>query len=309
MRIVMGVDGSDSSLAAVRLVTSTTWPAGTTIRLVGAFELASARTDLAAPPSDRSADDDGQRTLFDSLRRLAEPLRRTGLDTETVVARGRAADVLLAEAEDLSADLIVVGSRGLGTAASVLLGSVSATLVDHAACPVLVARGPRISRILVATDGSQSSEAIPAVVASWDVFRDLPIDVVCVAPPTRRGGGATMLSMRAGIESQLVDASHEVDRYLVMANEMAARLVAAGWRATSSVRRGEAAAEIETAALDLGADLIITGSRGLSGLQRLLLGSVAHHVLLHSQCSVLVMRGHVPARQHRPLRLATASTG
>ncbi|MBA3687811.1 MAG: universal stress protein [Chloroflexi bacterium] len=309
MRIVMGVDGSDASLTALDLVAGTSWPTETKIRLVGAFELPAVRTGLAAPPSDPMADDDLQRTLFDSLRRLSEPLQRGGLGTETVVARGRAADVLLAEAEDLSADLIVVGNRGLGTAASVLLGSVSATLVDHADCPVLVARRPRISRILVATDGSQSSEAIPAVVASWDVFRDLPIDVLCVAPATRRGKGAAFMPMVAGIESQLVDASHEVDRYLVMADEMAARLVAAGWRATSSVRRGEAAREIETAALDLGADLIITGSRGLSGLQRLLLGSVAHHVLLHSQCSVLVMRGHVPARQHRPLRLAAAATG
>ena len=309
MRIVMGVDGSDSSLAALELVAGTSWPPETKVRLVGAFELPSARKDPAAPPRDLSADDDLQRTLFDTLRRLAEPLRRRGLDTETVVARGRAADVLLAEAEDLNADLIVVGNRGLGTAASVLLGSVSATLVDHAECPVLVARGPRISRILLATDGSQSSEAIPDVVASWDVFRDLPIDVLCVAPPTRQGEGAAMVPMVAGLESQRMDASHEVDRYLVMADEMAARLVAAGWRATSSVRRGEAAAEIETAALDLGADLIITGSRGLSGLQRLLLGSVAHRVLLNSQRSVLVMRGHVPARQDRPVLLPATASG
>jgi nucleotide-binding universal stress UspA family protein len=307
MRIVMGIDGSAASLTALDLVAATNWPAKTKIRLVGAFELPIDSTGLAAPSPDPGADDDLERTLFDSVQGLSEPLRRRGYATETVVARGRAADVLLAEAEDLSADLIVVGNRGLGVAASVLLGSVSATLVDHANCPVLVARRPRVSRILVATDGSQSAEAIPAVVAAWDVFRDVPIDVLCVAPPTRRRGGTTFLPGAPGIESQHVDASHEVDRHLVMANEMAARLVAAGWRATSSVRTGEAAREIETAAVDLGADLIITGSRGLSGLQRLLLGSVAHNVLLHSLRSVLVMRGHVPGRQQRPLWLPAAA--
>jgi nucleotide-binding universal stress UspA family protein len=306
MRIVMGVDGSDASLTALDLVAGMSWPAETTIRLVGAFEMPSVRTGLASP-LDPGADDDLQQTIFEGLRRLSEPLRHRGLDTETVVARGRAADVVLAEAEDLSADLIVVGNRGLGTAASVLLGSVSATLVDHADCPVLVARGPRVSRILVATDGSQSSEAIPGVVEAWDLFRGLPIDVLSVAPPTREGGAAALLPVVPGGESPHVDASHEVDRYLVMADEMAARLVTAGWRATSSVRRGEAAQEIETAASDLGADLIITGSRGLSGLQRLLLGSVAHQVLLHSQCSVLVMRGHIPAPQHGPLWLPAAA--
>jgi nucleotide-binding universal stress UspA family protein len=203
-------------------------------------------------------------------------------------------------ANDLGADLMVVGSRGLGVAASALLGSVSATLVDHAACPVLVARGPRVSRILIATDGSQSSEAIPAVIAAWDVFRDAQIDVLSVAPPSSPGGGATILTEMLGSEPQRLDASDDVDRHRVMATEMATRLTAAGWRAESLVRNGEPAHEIEAAAADLGADLIITGSRGLSGLQRLLMGSVAHHVLLHSRCSVLVMRGHVAAREPQP---------
>jgi nucleotide-binding universal stress UspA family protein len=306
MRIVMGVDGSDSSLAALELVKSTHWPTGTSMRLVGALEMLTDWTAITSP-SDLD-DSDPQRSLFDRIHGLSEPLRLHGHAIETVVARGRPADVILAEADDLDADLIVVGRRGLGVAASTLLGSVSATLVDHAASPILVARHPRVTRILIATDGSQSAEAIPEVLAAWDVFRDLPIDVLSVAPPTRRGEGAAIMPMLPSIESQHVDASHEVDRYLVMADEMAARLVAAGWRATSSVRRGEAAREIETAAVDLGADLIITGSRGLSGLQRLLLGSVAHHVLLHSRCSVLVMRGHVPARQDRPIRLPASSS-
>ena len=167
------------------------------------------------------------------MQALAEPLRLQGYATETVFARGRPADVLLAEANDLGADLMVVGSRGLGVAASALLGSVSATLVDHAACPVLVARGPRVSRILIATDGSQSSEAIPAVIAAWDVFRDAPIDVLSVAPPSSPGAGETTVSGMLGSELRPLDTSHDVDRHRVMAAEMAARLRAAGWHAES----------------------------------------------------------------------------
>jgi nucleotide-binding universal stress UspA family protein len=301
MRIVLGVDGSDASRNVLDLVTATVWPADTNIRLVGAFELPADWVGLAPAPSDPVAEDEAQRALFNMLRRLSEPIRRRGYATETVVARGRAADVLLAEADDVNADLIVVGSRGLGVAASVLLGSVSATLVDHAVCPVLVARGPSVTRILVATDGSQSAEAIPAVVAAWNVFRDAPITVLSVAAPSIGGEGTTLMRGMLGGDPPRLDAWHEVDRHRVMAGEMAARLVAAGWHAESSVRVGEAAREIETAAADLGADLIITGSRGLSGLQRLLMGSVAHHVLLHSRSSVLVMRGHVPAHQQRRL--------
>ena len=301
MRIVLGVDGSDASLTALDLVVATVWPTDTKIRLVGAFELSTERNGLAPAPPDPAADDEAQRTLFNTLQGHSEPFRNRGYATETVVARGRAADILLAEADDVGAELIVVGSRGLGVAASALLGSVSATLVDHAVCPVLVARGPRITRVLIATDGSQSAEAIPAVVAAWNVFRDAPITVLSVAPPSIGGEGTTLMRGMLGGNPPQLDAWHEVDRHRVMAGEMAARLVAAGWHAESSVRVGEAAREIETAAADLGADLIITGSRGLSGLQRLLMGSVAHHVLLHSRSSVLVMRGHVPAHQQRRL--------
>lgn len=299
MQIVIGVDGSDAALTALELVTTTSWPADTKVRLVAAFDLLTDWNHLAPSPAG-GGDGDLQRSRFDSVQALAEPLRLQGHATETVFARGRPADVLLAEANDLGADLIVVGSRGLGVAASALLGSVSATLVDHAACPVLVARGPRVSRVLIATDGSQSSEAIPAVIAAWDVFRDAQIDVLSVAPPSSPDAGETTVSGLLGSELQPLDTSHDVDRHRVMAAEMAARLRAAGWHAESLVRHGEPAREIEAAAADLGADLIVTGSRGLSGLQRLLMGSVAHHVLLHSRCSVLVMRGHVAARELQP---------
>jgi len=277
MHVVVGVDGSDASVTALDLVAGTTWPTDTRIWLAGAYELPVDWTGLAPAPSADGPVDDSRRTLFDTIQGLAEPLRRQGYATETVVGRGRGADLLLAEADALAADMIVVGNRGLGAATSALLGSVSATLVDHAPCPVLVARGPRVSRILIATDGAESSEAIPSVLAAWHIFADAPIHVISVAP-----------------------SAHEVDHHRAMANQMAARMVATGWHADSAVRTGDPAREIEAAARDLGADLIVTGSRGLGVWERLRLGSVAHHVLLHSHCSVLVMRGHVPARQRRP---------
>jgi nucleotide-binding universal stress UspA family protein len=305
MRIVVGVDGSKASQTALGLVTRTAWPAGTQIRLVTACELPVDWSVMALTSGAGTAEEAEHDTL-DSLHRLSEPLRQNGYPTETVVVQGRPADVLLAEADELGADLVVVGSRGLGVTASVLLGSVSAALVDHAPCPVLVARGEAVTRILLATDGSQSAEAIPAVLLAWKVFRDAPIDVLSVKRPTSLGDETALVAGLMGGGTWTSDASHEVDRYRVLANEMAGRLRAGGWHADGRVRDGEAAQEIEAAAAEWGADLIITGSRGLSGLRRVLLGSVAHHVLLHSRSSVLVMRGHVPARKTREVRLPSA---
>ena len=308
MRVVVGVDGSESSLTALALVEDTDWPSGTTIRLVRAYELPVDWTGAAPLAADGATGDATQRDLFNNLQNLSDPLKRNGYATESVVARGRAADVLLGEADDLRADLILVGSRGLSVAASALLGSVSAALVDHSPCPVLVARGPHVTRILIATDGSQSAEGIPAVFLGWDIFRDAPTDVLSVAPPASDRERAILLSRLAVGDAPPPDASHEIDRHRLMADEMAGRLVAGGRRAETVIRSGEAALQIEAAAADLGADLIITGSRGLSGLQRLLIGSVAHHVLLHSRCSVLVIRGHVAARP-RAIRLPAAAHG
>jgi nucleotide-binding universal stress UspA family protein len=214
----------------------------------------------------------------------------------------------MTEADDLHADMIVVGSRGLGVVPSAFLGSVSATLVDHAACPVLVARRPSVTRIVLATDGSQSAEAIPGVLLAWNAFREAPISVLSVSPPSNDIDRAVLLSALGGEDAIAKNASHEVDRHRVMADEMARRLVAGGRNAEGAMRRGEAALQIEAAAAEWGADLIVTGSRGLSGLQRLIMGSVAHHVLLHSRSSVLVMRGHVPASQPPEIRLAVVGS-
>ncbi|MEO8510546.1 MAG: universal stress protein [Chloroflexota bacterium] len=271
MNIVVGVDGSSCSTIACDLVAATAWPADSYVRLVAACE-----APLDGP------DTDVPRDLAAALDEQAAWLRSRGLVTECVVRRGRAASVLLACATEMAADLIVVGSRGHGVAATALLGSVSATLADHAPCPVLVVRRPQIRRILFAADASESVQAIPLILGVWGAFTSLPVDVVTVAP--------SCAEARA------------------IADSTAHRLTALGMRATSRVLVGNPAREIERVAADGDVDLIVTGSRGLGQLQRLLLGSVAHHVLLHARSSVLIMRGHVPARlrEHEAERFALA---
>ncbi|HEX9635565.1 MAG TPA: universal stress protein [Candidatus Limnocylindria bacterium] len=289
MRVVIGIDGSAVSLRAHELVASTPWPHGSMIRLLGVPEPGVLAGEMEA--------------ILDGL---AEPLRRRGYAAQVRVARGLPADLLLAAGRELQADLIVVGNRGRGPAASALLGSVSAVVADHAVCPVLVARAPRVSRILLATDGSASARAIPPILARWGVFRHAPVDVLSVARGKGFGGEAFVTPWAVVSSDQREGRDGDLAHHRQLAEDVAAELSEAGWRAEPLVRRGEPAEEIVGAASDLASDMIITGSRGLGDLQRLLVGSVAHHVLVHSRCSVLVMRGTVHADARQPARLPLA---
>lgn len=286
MRIVIGVDGSSAAATACELVASRPWPLGTRVSLVGALEPVVHWAGLAPPNAD--ALETERRALDLVLEERATELRRCGLATETAVAFGRAADVLMDHAGATFADLIVVGSRGLGPAASAVFGSVSAHLVDHAGCPVLVARSPTASRVLLAADGTPSSRSIPSVLAAWrNAFRGMPVEVLSVAPrdafvtawSTEPDDGDGELAMHEGIAEQVAD-----------------EMTGLGWHTAAVARIGDPPREIVDVGREWGADLIVTGSRGVSTLRRLVGGSVAHDVLLHARSSVLVVRGQVPAR-------------
>src|SRR3989304_1067411 len=91
---------------------------------------------------------------------------------------GPPATALLDEANALKPDLLVIGSRGHGPMATVLLGSVSTEVADHAPCPVLVARRPSVHRMIVAGGGSESAQRAVATLSAWPIFGGLAARVV-----------------------------------------------------------------------------------------------------------------------------------
>jgi nucleotide-binding universal stress UspA family protein len=242
--------------------------------------------------------------LLQALDELADPLRRSGYPVEVRAEHGPAGRVLRDAAQDAAADLIVVGSRGRGAAASALLGSVSAEVADHATCPVLVARQPLVSRMLLATDGSASAKGIPAILNRWRILQGIPIDVLSVASVKPASMDLMVTPWAPSVDDSTSDRELDIERHYELADSLACDLERSGRPVTRLVRSGDAAHEIVAAAVERSADLIVTGSRGLGDLQRLVLGSVAHHVLLHSHCSVMIMRGHVPARLTEAARVA-----
>jgi nucleotide-binding universal stress UspA family protein len=285
--MVIGIDRSSAATTACELVASRTWPIGTRISLVAVVEPMVDWAGLA--PAQAEAAEIEREALELVLEERAAALRRPGLVVDTAVETGRAAAALMARADAEFADLIVVGSRGLGPAASAVFGSVSAELVDHARCPVLVARSPSVNCMLLATDGTASSRSIPSVLAAWrDAFRGMPVEVLSVAP---RDGVVTPWASEAEDEPTGELALHEG-----IAHSVADEMIELGWHAAAVAKLGEPSRQIIDTGRECGADLIVTGSRGIGTLRRLVGGSVAHDVLLHARSSVLVVRGQVPAR-------------
>lgn len=93
---------------------------------------------------------------------------------------GRPASVIVEEAAQIGADLVIVGSHGRGPFASALLGSVAAEVVDHAPCPVLVARGIALTRAVLAEDGSPGARTAGRLLIKWPFLKKLQVRVVTV---------------------------------------------------------------------------------------------------------------------------------
>ncbi|MGH2513958.1 MAG: universal stress protein [Candidatus Limnocylindrales bacterium] len=300
MHILVAWDGSAGGQQAAGLATSMAWPAGSVVRLVSVFDpvplMIAPRWAGGSSPISVELDAEIMAGLRADLDALVARLGGPGRTVEGSVLRGRPASVIVDEARSFEADVVIVGSRGHGSIAALLLGSVSAEIVDQAPCPVLVARRPAPERVLFATDGSASAATAEAVIASWPIFAELPIRVVAVADvtePWRSGVAPTMYGLAMDAYTVDLEAAQLENRRL--ADASVERLQAAGRQAVSEVRTGDAAAEIILAAEAFDAGLVVLGSRGRTGLARFVLGSVARNVVHAGTASVLIVREAVRA--------------
>jgi nucleotide-binding universal stress UspA family protein len=138
--IVVGVDGSDGSLEALRFALDEAKVRGAELKAVNAWHI---------PPAVYGAEWAPTNVDLDEFRKLADSALRKSLDdvgsasagvaVTPVLREGQPADVLCDEADH--ADLLVVGSRGLGGFRGLVLGSVSQQCAHHAPCPVVIVPG------------------------------------------------------------------------------------------------------------------------------------------------------------------------
>jgi nucleotide-binding universal stress UspA family protein len=223
--------------------------------------------------------------------RVTQVTGRTAGEFELIVDDGTPQALILNKAEEWFADLIIMGSHGQTSAAGVLLGSVTDSVIRHAHSPVLIVRrsGP-IRRIIAGTDFSDP--ALPALKAAADEAKRVGAELTVVhsldlvwaplAYPALAFGGAPFNISGEQIKELEVVATQRLEESLKQLNVSGQTVVATGSAGTALI---DIASEQK-------ADLVVVGTVGRTGLRRALLGSVAETVAKGAPCSVLVVRRH-----------------
>jgi nucleotide-binding universal stress UspA family protein len=300
VRVLFATDGSRSADRARDLLTRLSWPVGTSFCVTSALEprgeLFAAPWMMPAPNELDTVESELLRhadvTLDDAVRTLEGP----GRSVERVTLRGRPASAIVDEATAWKADLVVVGNRGHGPIASMVLGSVSAEVVDHAPCPILVVRDGPVESVVLAVDGSPGAERAADAVRTWPILHHLPVAVVAVAETSVPWGAGMVTGL---YDEVMTSYAQDVEAARVgttaLAAQVAGELAAAGVGAVSHVLEGDPAHEIVEFVRRHPGSLLVMGTRGHGGIARMVLGSVARNVLLHAAGSVLVVRETVGA--------------
>ena len=148
VRIIVGMDGSTNSQAALNAVAERSWPKGSEVRLIAALDTvlclgAVSDEDCKTIKWFEVSNEDDLGYLRNAFESLAEKLRTVGLTVSVELKKGDPKQILIEEAETWQADSIFLGAKGMRGIERLLLGSVSAAVAARAHCSVEVVRPKR----------------------------------------------------------------------------------------------------------------------------------------------------------------------
>lgn len=312
-QILTGVDGSDASLDAVRLAArlalkydgrlvlcySVDW-----VPLVAQAESAGAPIDTT--PIIEGLEQQGKAILAQA----ADVARHEGIDPELHTTEGPPAEGLLAAADRLASQIIVMGTHGRHGLGRLFIGSTTEAVLRTSTIPVLTLRsgveaargvGPSFRRIVVGLDDSQPSDAALSTVLQLPPDAQRKVCFCSVVDPDAVGGPF-------GLHASVVRAQLRAEARILL--EDAATVARAhGVLPETRVVEGPTAATLIEAAHDRDADLIVVGSHGRRGLRRFFLGSIAERVVRTATVPVLVVRAAPVIATQRLQRIGEHSSG
>jgi nucleotide-binding universal stress UspA family protein len=287
MKIVLAINCSPGSANAVRATVSRPWPRGTAVRVVSVVE---PLLGWSLPELEDSLRQSAERTVQDA----ADALRTAGLKVETAVLTGDPKTDIVNTAKAWNADLIVIGSHSMDSVMEFLLGGVARSVARLASCSVeIVRKNPESQplRVLMATDGSDYSNIAVRSVADRPWPGGTEFRILSVVEPSSPLLHPPFFSEHVMEEVRAKD----MQRAQAAISTAEAILCRAGIQAGTALAVPSATAKelILAESAEWNADMIVVGSHGRRGVNRLMLGSVSEAVALHAQCSVEIIRQRV----------------
>jgi len=280
--VVVGFDGSASSRSAVHYGAREAARRGCGLLIVHAFGW-----PVVLPPFHAPYDlgDQGPRAaMLDLLAGTARDAQadHPRLPVTTRLVDGSPGGVLVGASRD--AQLVVVGQRGLGGFAGLLVGSVAAQIVGHTACPVVVVRGEdrpaEDAPVVLGTDGSPGANRAAEVAFAYAQLHEVEVILAHHQAAGRSSAGA-IVPGSPGFWATVGDAA-------AGGLGVGARYPDVKYRTEAAPGDSVASALVSFAAR-ASAGLLVVGSRGLGGFRGLVLGSTSRSLIEHAPCPVLVV--------------------
>ena len=269
-RILLSTDGSEFGAGAEAAAIGLAGLWRVPLRAM-TMAFSNAEFDAIAPQKAREA----EAAALAVVERIKAQAQAAGLACDTVVRRGDEPHrEIVAEARAGNIDVIVMGRRGGRGRARMMVGDATAKVIGEAHGSILVcpkAAGMFSQRIVLGTDGSRFSDA--AAIAAGNLARraGLPVTVAGVMKP-------------AFGEARRAEAKAAVERVV-------AHFAAEGIDAEALLEEGQPDEVVVGTAATRGADLIVVGSHGRTGMARLLMGSTSERIIGLAACAVLVVKG------------------
>ena len=287
MRVLLAVDGSEHSNRATEAVRSLA--SVTSLTVLHVIDLPRLTYPMIGPEIakdlamtvEQAMRADGKQVLTRTMSHLS--YHASPVDKRLEV--GVPAEMICSVAEEIHADLILIGARGVGQIQELVLGSVSHRVLTHAHCPVFIIKQPlaEIKKILLPLQDLEDVERVKGFLANHPFHAQVEIIVFTVVPIPRS-------IFRAGVSAPESEVQQALESAETFMDKSVAELKSTSYAVTGLVGMGAPAETILEQETEAQPDLIVMGSHHPSAISRVVLGSVSHTVLHRSSCPVLLLR-------------------
>jgi nucleotide-binding universal stress UspA family protein len=304
MKILIATDGSKDASNALDFMLRFPFPSDsimTVLTVVDEIPMLPAEIDALDEVQSEALTQANKQLIEDAqelVDREAKRLREDGWPGETMVRNGNPVDEILHVAEEIGADLIVLGSHGTGLAKRFLLGSVSDRVLEYANCSVLIVKSRTEAETPEAIEpGTNAPYKITLAFDKSDITQEAL--EICSSFPLEAGSEINVVSIMPLITAYRQDVRQHINaiwiqKKEIMQYELDRAVKSLQWATpdvTTQLREaGDVSDEILVAAEEAGSDLIMFGCKDRGAIKNFLLGSVTRRIARYAECTVWAVR-------------------